>query len=41
MDAGNIIEEGTHEELIARGGAYYRMAKHQMKLEEPAAAPAP
>jgi subfamily B ATP-binding cassette protein MsbA len=34
MDGGKIIEEGTHEELIARGGAYFRMAKHQMKLGE-------
>jgi ABC-type multidrug transport system fused ATPase/permease subunit len=34
MDAGKIIETGTHEELIAAGGAYYRMARHQMKLGE-------
>ena len=33
MDAGKIIERGTHEELIAMRGAYYRMAKHQMKIE--------
>lgn len=37
MDAGRIIESGTHEELVALGGAYYRMARHQMKLGEPAA----
>ncbi len=35
MDAGRIIEAGTHDELIAQGGSYYRMAKHQMKLGEP------
>jgi ABC-type multidrug transport system fused ATPase/permease subunit len=34
MEAGRIIEQGTHEELIAKGGAYYRMARHQMKLGE-------
>jgi subfamily B ATP-binding cassette protein MsbA len=34
MDAGRIIEQGTHEELIAQGGAYYKMARHQMKVGE-------
>ncbi|MDB5290458.1 MAG: transporter ATP-binding protein, partial [Phycisphaerales bacterium] len=38
MEAGRIIEQGTHEELIAMGGAYYRMARHQMKLGEPVGA---
>jgi ATP-binding cassette, subfamily B, bacterial len=34
MEGGQIIEQGTHEELIAGRGAYYRMAKHQMKLTD-------
>jgi subfamily B ATP-binding cassette protein MsbA len=34
MDAGKIIERGTHDELIAQHGAYFRMARHQMKLED-------
>jgi len=34
MDAGKIIERGTHEQLIAMRGSYFRMAKHQMKIEE-------
>jgi hypothetical protein len=32
MDEGRIIERGTHEELLAGRGLYYRMARHQMKL---------
>jgi ABC-type multidrug transport system fused ATPase/permease subunit len=35
MDEGRIVEQGTHEELIGRGGAYSRLARHQMKLGEP------
>jgi ATP-binding cassette, subfamily B, bacterial len=34
MDAGKIIERGTHTELIAMRGSYFRMAKHQMKIED-------
>jgi subfamily B ATP-binding cassette protein MsbA len=44
MEHGQIIERGTHEELVARRGAYYEMAKHQLQLEEsesPAAAAVP
>ncbi len=32
MDNGAIVEQGTHEELIAQRGAYYQMARHQLKL---------
>ena len=34
MDAGKIVEQGSHESLIAGRGLYYQMAKHQMKLED-------
>jgi ATP-binding cassette subfamily B protein len=33
MDEGRIVERGTHDELVAARGLYWRMAKHQMKLE--------
>ena len=32
MDAGAIIETGTHQQLIDLKGTYFRMARHQMKL---------
>jgi ABC-type multidrug transport system fused ATPase/permease subunit len=38
MHEGQVIERGTHEQLVARGGMYFRMARHQMRLEEPAGA---
>ena len=38
MDAGRIVERGTHDELIARGGLYRRLYDMQFGVErEPAA----
>jgi ATP-binding cassette subfamily B protein len=34
MDAGLVVEQGTHEELLAHRGHYYQMARHQMKLTD-------
>ncbi|MCL4256109.1 MAG: ABC transporter ATP-binding protein, partial [Anaerolineae bacterium] len=31
---GQIIERGTHHELLARGGAYYDLYMSQFKAEE-------
>ncbi len=33
MQAGKIVEQGTHEQLIARRGLYYTMARHQLQLD--------
>ena len=33
MEKGRIVEEGTHAELIARGGLYGRLAKLQFSRE--------
>ena len=32
MDQGRILEQGTHQELIARKGAYFQL--HQRNFEE-------
>ena len=29
VDQGNILEKGTHEELMARNGEYYRLYMSQ------------
>jgi ATP-binding cassette subfamily B protein len=31
LDQGRIVEEGTHESLIVRGGLYERLAKLQLQ----------
>jgi ATP-binding cassette subfamily B protein len=31
MDAGRIVEEGTHDSLVAKGGLYARLAKLQFE----------
>ena len=34
MQHGQIIERGTHDQLVAKRGAYYEMARHQLQLED-------
>jgi ATP-binding cassette subfamily B protein len=31
LDSGRIVEEGTHQTLVARGGLYARLAKLQFQ----------
>ncbi|KAA2237324.1 ABC transporter transmembrane domain-containing protein [Salinarimonas soli] len=38
MDRGRIVEEGTHDGLVARGGLYARLARLQFSEPEPSAA---
>lgn len=32
LDDGNIVEEGTHQELTDKKGAYYKLVKNQLEL---------
>ncbi|HWA17620.1 MAG TPA: ABC transporter transmembrane domain-containing protein [Devosia sp.] len=38
LEKGRLIDEGTHDELIKKGGRYARLAKLQFRDETPAAA---
>lgn len=31
MDKGRVMEQGTHEELLARRGRYYELVKNQLE----------
>jgi ABC-type multidrug transport system fused ATPase/permease subunit len=35
MEAGKVVESGTHEELLARRGKYSRMFQTQLIGDEP------
>lgn len=32
LDKGKVVEEGTHQELVERRGAYYTLVKNQLEL---------
>ncbi|MDD2571304.1 MAG: ABC transporter permease, partial [Bacteroidales bacterium] len=32
LEQGEVVETGTHEELAARKGNYYRLVKNQLEL---------
>ena len=34
MEQGRIVEEGTHDELVAKGGLYARLAELQFATEQ-------
>jgi len=33
LDQGRIVEVGTHEDLVAKGGYYYNLVRNQLELE--------
>ena len=39
IELGEIVEQGTHEELIEKKGFYYELVKNQIDLAEPAVVP--
>jgi ABC transporter fused permease/ATP-binding protein len=38
VDAGRIVEQGRHDELMAAGGVYRRLVEHQVITDQPDAA---
>ena len=37
LEGGRVVERGTHEELLARGGSYHRLHSLQFRHERTAA----
>jgi subfamily B ATP-binding cassette protein MsbA len=37
LDSGRIVERGTHEELLSRGGSYHRLHSLQFRTDRPVA----
>ncbi|NJR75969.1 MAG: hypothetical protein HC773_24905 [Scytonema sp. CRU_2_7] len=33
LDKGQLLEQGTHQQLIERKGAYYSLVKNQLELD--------
>ncbi|RYE77805.1 MAG: ABC transporter, partial [Hyphomicrobiales bacterium] len=38
LEKGRLIDQGTHDELVRKGGRYAELAKLQFRLNEPLAA---
>lgn len=36
LNDGQVVEQGSHHELLTRRGAYFQMAKQQLQLDDPA-----
>ena len=32
LDKGKVVEEGNHQELVAKKGAYFTLVKNQLEL---------
>jgi ATP-binding cassette, subfamily B, bacterial len=34
LDGGRVIDQGTHDQLVAKGGRYAELAKLQFRLDD-------
>ena len=41
LDGGHVIESGSHDELLARNGAYASLYREQFLVKEPTLEPTP